>query len=87
MDTPVIVTICIGGVTAMLWASWRYLAPVHLSPLTLLPGPPSPSLLYGNFKQISNVNNNSMILLYSVTLVQLRETYGGTQNNCSTDRQ
>ena len=45
----------------LLWATWRYILPVHLSPLTLLPGPPSPSMVYGHFRQISNVNNHLMM--------------------------
>ncbi|KAI0748581.1 hypothetical protein C8Q80DRAFT_1172618 [Daedaleopsis nitida] len=33
----------------------------HGSPLTFLPGPPSQSLLYGNSKQIINVDNYCLV--------------------------
>ncbi|KAI0759033.1 cytochrome P450 [Fomes fomentarius] len=50
--------VALGTVASALWISWRYFAPVYLSPITRLPGPPCPSLLYGNFRQISNVRNS-----------------------------
>ncbi len=53
--------VALGTVASALWISWRYLAPVYLSPITRLPGPPCPSLLYGNFRQISNVRNTLMM--------------------------
>ena len=44
----------------ILWRIYNHLVLVYRSPLRILPGPPSPSWVYGNSKEIFATEGNSL---------------------------
>ncbi|KAH9894817.1 cytochrome P450 [Cubamyces lactineus] len=50
--SPDVLAVLFAAIGYLLWKLYRFLAIVYASPLRVLPGPPSPSLVYGNLKQM-----------------------------------
>lgn len=46
------------GVLYLLWHGLSYLYRIYTSPLLQLPGPPTDSLIFGNFRAIVKVENS-----------------------------
>lgn len=50
--SPDVLAVLFAAIGYLLWKLYKFLAIVYTSPLRVLPGPPSPSLVYGNLKQM-----------------------------------
>ena len=57
LDVLVVLFAAIGYLSSKLY---RFLAVVYGSPLRVLPGPPSPSLVYGNLKQMFSTEGTTL---------------------------
>ncbi|KAI0328401.1 cytochrome P450 [Cubamyces sp. BRFM 1775] len=58
--TPEIRAVLLAAAGYFLWKIYKVLVFVYRSPLRILPGPPSPSWVYGNSKEVFAVEQNSL---------------------------
>ncbi|KAI8994051.1 cytochrome P450 [Trametes punicea] len=55
-----VLVVALAAITYVIWKVYRWWIFVYRSPLQVLPGPPNPSLLYGNSKEVFSVEDNAL---------------------------